>query len=233
MSVNPVQRQHLIFDADDTLWENNIYFEEAFDQFCEYLSHSTLKPPEIRMVLNEIELANAKVHGYGSKNFGRNLDHCFKKLVERDVSAQDAAEVMRFAEAIMEKPIELLPGVRETLAELATRHELLLFTKGHPAEQQAKVDRSGLGEYFSHVAIVKEKNSAAYIELARHREFADGCSWMIGNSPKSDVNPALAAGMNAVFIPHPRTWCLELESLPDAHPRLLRLSSISDLTHHF
>src|ERR1700704_5716594 len=134
--------QHLIVDADDTLWENNIYFERAFEEFTDFLAHFSMQPHEIRAVLDEIELTNAKIHGYGSKNFGANLRECYQRLCERDVCDGDLAIVMSFAERILECPMELINGVPETLEYLASRHDLTLFTKGHPIEQKLKVDRS-------------------------------------------------------------------------------------------
>jgi putative hydrolase of the HAD superfamily len=226
-------RQHLIFDADDTLWENNIYFEEAFDQFCGYLAHSSMTPDQIRAVLDEIEIVNAKINGYGCRNFGRNLTVCFQHLAERAISGRDLNAVMEFAHAILERPLELLPGVEATIAELSKRHELMLFTKGDPEEQQLKIDRSGLAQYLHHAAIVKEKNAQAYHELAQERTFRLDKTWMIGNSPKSDINPALAAGLSAVYIPHPRTWTLEHEAVPDSHPRLMRVERLEELTNYF
>lgn len=228
-----MQRQHLIFDADDTLWENNIYFEEAFDRFCEFLAHSSLAPAQVRAVLDEIEIANARINGYGSKNFARNLAACYRNLAERDISEPDLAQVETFAYAILEKPIELLNGAAETVAELSARHELTLFTKGDPEEQRLKIDRSGLAAYFSHAVIVKEKNEAAYRELARERGFALESTWMIGNSPRSDINPALAAGLRAVYVPHPRTWSLEREEVPENNPRLLCTKCLRDLIELF
>ncbi len=226
-------RQNLIFDADDTLWENNIYFEDAFEQFCDYLAHSSMSPQQVRQVLDEIEIVNAKVYGYGSRNFARNLAMCFQHLAERAISQRDLEVVMDFAHHILEKPIELIEGVEETVAALSTRHDLTLFTKGDPEEQRLKIDRSGLGRYFQHTAIVKEKNESAYRQLAVEREFQPERTWMIGNSPKSDINPALAAGLNAVFVPHARTWSLEHEEVPEDHPRLLRVERISELQSHF
>ncbi len=226
-------RQHLIFDADDTLWENNIYFEAAFDRFCNFLSHSSMSPSEVRAVLDEIERANSKIHGYGSRNFARNLAECYERLAERDISSVDLNAVKDFAHAILEQPIELLPGVAETIQALAARHELTIFTKGDPDEQRIKIDRSGLAPHFAHAAIVKEKNPSAYRQLAEERGFDPGKTWMIGNSPKSDINPALAVGLNAVYVPHPRTWGLEQENVPEAHPRLLRLEKITQLTNYF
>jgi putative hydrolase of the HAD superfamily len=226
-------RQFLIFDADDTLWENNIYFEEAFERFYDYLSHSSLSQVEVRAVLDEIEMANAKIHGYGSKNYARNLAVCYQHLSERHIAEADLEAVQEFAHAILEKPIELIDGVEETVAQLSARHSLTIFTKGDQEEQKLKIDRSGLGRYFEHAAIVKEKNQAAYVDLAEQRQFDHARTWMIGNSPKSDINPALAAGLNAVFVPHPRTWSLEHAEVPENHPRLLKVDRIRELLDHF
>lgn len=226
-------RQSLIFDADDTLWENNIYFEDAFEQFCSYLSHSSLSPRQIREVLDEIELANIKIHGYGSVNFARNLSECYRRLAEREISDDDLKVVKDYAYAILQKPIELLPGVLETIEDLSSRHDMTLFTKGDPEEQKLKLDRSGLRDHFHHVAIVKEKNEAAYRRLASERGTEPERTWMIGNSPKSDINPALAAGLRAVFVPHPRTWSLEHEEVPAEHSRLLCVTTITDLKNYF
>jgi len=228
-----MDRQHLIFDADDTLWENNIYFEAAFDEFYAYLNHSSMSAAEVRSVLDEIEIVNAKLHGYGSKNFGRNLTECYQQLAERDISPADLEAVMAFAHAILERPIELIEGVEETIAILSTRHELTIFTKGDPEEQRLKIERSGLVQHFVHAAIVREKHESAYRELAHERGFDTRRTWMIGNSPKSDINPALAAGLNAVFVPHARTWSLEKGSVPENHSRLLRVDKISELTQYF
>ncbi len=230
----PDGRQHLIIDADDTLWENNVFFERAFDQFVDFLRHSCLTSVEIRAVLDEIELANIKIHGYGAANFGRNLTQCYQRLAERDFFEDDLRTISAFAERILDCPMELIEGVAETLAYLAPRHELTLFTKGHPEEQKLKIDRSGLGEYFAHTAIVREKDRQAYSRLADKRGIDRCRAWMIGNSPKSDINPALAAGWNAVYVPHPQTWGLEKEEIARlGRGELLVLDRFADLRHHF
>ena len=120
---------------------------------------------------------------------------------------------MGFAERILECPMEVIEGVPETLVYLAARHELTLFTKGHPEEQTLKIDRSGLGVHFEHAAIVREKDADAYRSLVTERGMEPVRAWMIGNSPKSDVNPALEAGLNAVFVPHAHTWVLEKQEI--------------------
>ncbi len=225
--------QFLIIDADDTLWENNIYFERAFEEFVDFLAHSTLSPAQVRDVLDEIEMVNAKIHGYGSLNFGRNLAETYRHLVEREVREQDVRTVMSFAARILECPMEVIDGVAATLEYLSARHDLTLFTKGHPDEQTLKIERSGLRPWFAHTAIVKEKDAAAYRALVAGRGMDPARTWMIGNSPKSDINPALEAGLNAVFIPHAHTWVLEKQEIVPGPGRLETLASFADLRRIF
>jgi putative hydrolase of the HAD superfamily len=225
--------QFLLIDADDTLWENNIYFERAFDEFVAFLDHSSMTPDEVRAVLDEIEETNNRIHGYGSLNFARNLRQCYEHLAERAVRAEDLERVMAFAERILECPMEVIAGVPETLEYLAARHHLTLFTKGHAEEQKLKIDRSGLGRFFGHAAIVKEKDAAAYRRLVEERQLRPASTWMIGNSPKSDINPAMEAGLNAVFVPHAHTWVLERQEIRPGAGRLLVLEEFSELRRHF
>jgi putative hydrolase of the HAD superfamily len=227
------ERQHLIFDADDTLWENNIYFEQAFDEFCEYLNHSSLTPVEIRTILDEIEIANARINGYGAVNFGRNLSNCYLRLAERAVEEHDLKRVSAMAHQILAHEIELMEGVAETLPFLAEKHELTMCTKGDVAEQNRKIDLSGLRPLFAHCAVVKEKSRATYEELANVRGFDLSRTWMIGNSPKSDINPSLEAGLRAVFVPHERTWSLEKEEIRDPDGRLVVVRKFSELAALF
>jgi putative hydrolase of the HAD superfamily len=226
-------RQHLIFDADDTLWENNVYFEQAFEEFCAYLNHSSLTPDEIRAILDVTEIENNKIHGYGAVNFGRNLSQCYLRLAERAVDEHDLKRVTELAHQILLQEVELMDGVAETLPFLAEKHELTMFTKGDPAEQNRKIDLSGLRPLFAHCQIVKEKNRSAYEELARVRSFDLERTWMIGNSPKSDINPALDAGLRAVFVPHRMTWTLEREEIRHANGRLKVVTRFSDLIDLF
>src|ERR1041385_5485674 len=140
---------------------------------------------------------------------------------------------MGFARRILECPMEVIAGVPETLAYLTARHDLTLFTKGHPDEQKLKLDRSGLASYFGHTAIVKEKDAPAYRQLVAERGMDPARVWMIGNSPKSDVNPALEAGLNAVFVPHAHTWVLEKQEIVPGEGRLLILGAFGDLKQVF
>ena len=224
---------HLIIDADDTLWENNIYFEDAFDHFVTFLAHPALTASDIREELNVIETENARHHGYGSVNFGRNMVECLQKLGLRPVTTRDEEKVREFAHVILDHPMVILPGVEQTLRYLSAKYELTLFTKGSVAEQEKKVERSNLAHYFAHVEVTKEKHMAAYLDLVQMKGMSKERAWMIGNSPKSDINPALEAGLNAAYVPHARTWVLEREELRSGTGRLLVLENFAGLCEHF
>jgi putative hydrolase of the HAD superfamily len=228
-------RQTLLFDADDTLWENNIYFERAISAFISYLDHRVHTPEEVREHLNTVERATIAKHGYGLKSFRRSLVTCFEQLTETPVDEDKHRRIVSFAESISEAGIELLPGVEETLRQLAERHELHIITKGDTEEQHEKVERSGLRRFFTEIEVLHEKSEGAYRQLAMQHGFPRDATWMVGNSPRSDINPSLAAGLNAVFIPHDFTWVLEHEVV-DAPPpgrTLLELSRFPDLLNHF
>ncbi len=223
----------LVFDADDTLWENNVLFERVIDDFLAWLDHPTLDRTEIRAVLDDIERANAVAHGYGSKVFLRSLGECLERLRERPATARERAEIEELAVALIGHQVELMPGVAETLDELATRHRLLLLTKGDREEQQRKLDACGLLHHFGAAHIVREKDVDTYRWLAREHAFDSAGAWMIGNSPRSDILPARAAGMNAVFIPNENTWVLEDDELDPRDPGVIRLAAFPDLARHF
>ena len=221
----------LLIDADDTLWENNIYFERVIEQFIAHLNHRHLAPAEVREVINEIERANAAAHGYGTASFTRNLRQVYEHLAHEPCN--DWEWLAALARTITGHPIEILEGVAETIEYLYARHRVILFTKGDREEQTGKIARSGLGDFFHGVRIVKEKNAAAYELAAMEFGAAKQETWMVGNSPRSDINPALAAGLNAVWIPHHATWILEHEDVTPAPGRLLTLESFRDLQRYF
>jgi putative hydrolase of the HAD superfamily len=223
----------LLIDADDTLWENNIYFERAFERFVEMLDHSHLSAAEIREVLDEIEIESIRTHGYGCENFGRNLQACFRRLAQRHYSELDLDQVMNLAREILHQPVRLIEGVEPTLHYLAERHHLTLFSKGNSGEQHMKVERSGLRPLFDDCRIVKEKDAAAYLGIVEASAMDPAATWMIGNSPKSDINPALAAGLSAVLVPHDNTWSLERETVPAPSERFRVVSRFAELRELF
>lgn len=225
--------QTLVFDADDTLWENNVLFERVIDDFMDWLAHPTLDNASIRSVFNDIEAANTVAHGYGSQVFLRSLGECFSRLQDRPATDAERREIDTLAVALVEHRVDLVPGVAETLAGLGTRHQLLLLTKGDKDEQQNKLDVSGLDHHFRSIHIVAEKNVETYRRLVREESLKPDETWMIGNSPKSDINPARLAGLNAVFLPNDNTWILEHDDIDPDDDGVLRLARFPELLDHF
>ena len=231
----PPNSQALLIDADDTLWENNIYFERAIADFISFLNHREQSPAEVREILNDVERECIVSHGYGLHSFEHALVRTFERISVEPLTAGLHQTIRGFARTIAEQPVQLLPQVAETLHYLADRHQLILVTKGDFAEQSGKVERSGLKHYFSAIEVVADKTVSAYHGVVGKHELVNDRTWMVGNSPKSDINPALGAGLNAIFVPHDDTWILEHEDLIAAQPprRLLVVSTFADLTKHF
>jgi putative hydrolase of the HAD superfamily len=223
--------QTLLIDADDTLWENNVYFERAIAAFISYLDHRDYSAAEVRSTLNAVERETILAHGYGLSSFSRSLVVCFERLSGSPITEENRMRVLGFAQAIADQEIELLPGVKDTLADLSSRHKLILMTKGNHAEQADKLARSGLSHHFAAVEIVPEKDASTYRAVVQRHQLEPGSGWMIGNSPKSDINPALAAGLHAVFLFHKDTWVLEHAEMAVAPQgqHLLELDSFAKL----
>jgi putative hydrolase of the HAD superfamily len=235
LRANSLPPQTLLIDADDTLWENNVYFERAIAQFISFLNHHEFPPEKVREVLNQVERECIVTHGYGMHSFSHALVNTFERLSVHPATPESHAQINRFAHSIADHPMELLPEVAETLHYLASRHKLILMTKGAIPEQTGKIERSGLKSFFTAAEIVAEKDGAAYEKIVAKFNLEHSSTWMIGNSPKSDINPALATGLNAVFIPHGNTWVLEHEEVNPAPPpqRLLIVGGFSELREHF
>ena len=238
MSGNPTEAngaQTLLIDADDTLWENNIYFERAIAKFISFLNHRDYSAEQVRLVLNDVERDSIVKHGYGLHSFAHSLVETFEKLTTEPVTPELHERIRSFAHQIAEHPVEIIGGVPETLTYLGEHHHLIMMTKGNPAEQAGKVERSGLKEYFAAIEIVSEKDESTYRSAIAKYGLAADETWMVGNSPKSDINPALAAGLHAAFVPHDNTWILEHEELAAAptNQKLLLLERFADLTQHF
>jgi len=225
--------RHILIDADDTLWENNVYFEQATEEFIDFLNHSTLSREEVREVLNEFELINSREFGYGSVVYTRSLQDACRHLAEDTIGEGALETVIQFGRRILEQDLELIPHVETTLSHLARTYTLTLCTKGDREEQQLKVDRSGLVPFFHQIEIMSEKDEGAYRAILGRLGACPQEAVMVGNSPKSDINPPLAIGMSAVFIPHDHTWQLEHQDVDLDHPRLLVLERFADLVEHF
>jgi len=218
----------LLIDADDTLWENNIYFERVAAEYVVALGRMGQRIERVEQLLWETEQRNVKITGYGSQAFCESL-----REVAREIGVADLESWIGEKELwIRSHPIELMPGVRETLPRLHALNRLILLTKGRPDEQLAKLERSGLGSFFHAREVVFEKSVDTYRELVARHGLVPERTWMIGNSPRSDINPARAAGLGTVFIPYHTTWQHELEEItPDGGT--LMLENFGQLAEHF
>jgi putative hydrolase of the HAD superfamily len=235
LSSDNLAAQTLLIDADDTLWENNIYFERAIARFISFLDHQEHSPEQVRGVLNDVERDCIVRHGYGLHSFSHALVDTFERLAVDPVTPAVHETIRGFANIIAEYPMELLHDVPETLDYLAGRHRLILMTKGAVPEQSGKIERSGLAGFFEAVEIVAEKDTDTYRSIAAKYDLKPQSTWMVGNSPRSDINPSLAADLNAVFVPHDSTWILEHEEVhaPGPNRQILVLDKFSALRSHF
>jgi putative hydrolase of the HAD superfamily len=224
----------LIIDADDTLWENNIHYEAAIDRFLELLSSRKIPKDRAHDLLMKIEARNVRTHGYGTRSFHHSLRDTLESMAGEPPSPAELETLDELTRGIRDMSIDFLPGVVKTLERLRERFRLILFTKGDLEEQQRKVDRSGVATYFDHVELTPEKNRRAYTRLIQRYRLDPDSTWMVGNSPRSDINPALQAGLHAILIPHPRTWELErAEVQQEGRERFRILERFEDLLEMF
>lgn len=200
--------QQLLFDADDTLWENNVYFERAFEDFVTHLNHERLSAQEIRAVLDRFERAGIANQQYGARAFANSLSDTWREITgSADDSELEA--IQQFGLQILEIEMEVIDGVEETLEALRPHHDLFLVTKGDLEEQQLKISRSTITSLFDAHVITDEKRANTYRKIVDALNLDLERVWMIGNSTRSDIQPALEAGLHGVLIPHAMTWHLE------------------------
>lgn len=234
MATSVVGSCNLVFDADDTLWDSNVHFLEAFEHFAEAIAAAGLsvERAEIQAAVRRAELKLIETHGYGRRPYMLALHEAATDIAPAGNGAIRAA-IERIGAHLIERHCELLPGVEPTLRELAQRHRLLMFTKGQRDEQLRKLERSGLAPLFARVETPREKDVEAYRRLVRDAELDPAVTFMIGNSPRSDINPAIKAGLRAVYIPHTHTWDLEDEEIERPDDRIIELDAFRMLVEVF
>ena len=218
----------LLIDADDTLWENNIYFEQVAEEYVATLGRMGQRTEQVEQLLWETEQRNVKITGYGSQAFCESLREVARQLGVADLESWIGGKETW----ILRHPIELMPGVRETLPRLHAANQLILLTKGRADEQLAKLERSGLASFFHAREVVFEKSVETYRDVMAKHGLSPGRAWMIGNSPRSDINPARAAGLGTVFIPYHTTWQHELEEITTDGATIM-LENFGQLADHF
>ena len=232
---NEQTKPTLIIDADDTLWETEIYFEQCIADFGELMATLGLDREEAERTVETVERERVPQVGYAPQEFARSLVFAYQRLCERHgraVKDEVSDSVCEIGQAMIAYPIVLLDGVAETLARLSDHCRLLLLTKGDGETQADKLARSGLGHLFDGVHIVPEKDARVIRGLVVEYNLRPEQTWMVGNSPRSDINPALEAGIGAIHVPHSNTWHMEHEEIAEPE-RVIVLSNFGELDEMF
>ena len=218
----------IAFDADDTLFVNEPYFQEVEQKFCalmqDYLSHQGLSQELFRT-----EIANLDLYGYGIKGYILSMIEAAMKISNNTISLEIIEKIIIYGKELLQKPIEVLDGVEETLKALSGKYKLIVATKGDLKDQQSKLHRSGLGHYFHHIEVMADKQEINYQKLLKRLEIEPGEFFMIGNSLKSDVLPVLGIGGYAVHIPFHTTWEHERISHKVEHANFKTFEKITEV----
>jgi putative hydrolase of the HAD superfamily len=219
----------IAFDADDTLWHNERIFLSAKKKYQEllegYHDHEW-----IEQRLDEAESRNILHFGYGIKGFTLSMIETACELTEGRITGNEILEIIGFAREMLESPIEVLDGVRETIAELAPRYSLMIITKGDLFDQESKLARSGIGDHFDRVEIVSKKVRSTYENIMRTNAIDPAEFVMVGNSLRSDILPVLEAGARAVYIPYETEWFHEMVSDDELREKeFITLKNITEL----
>jgi putative hydrolase of the HAD superfamily len=220
----------IAFDADDTLWHNETLFAVTSEQIGALLAPYA-EPESLQRRLIETERRNLRLFGYGVKGFTLSMIESAIEVSEGRISAAEIKSILEAGKRLLAHPIELLPGVRQSLEELAPRHNLMMITKGDLFHQESRIAMSGLGDLFTAVEIVSEKNPETYRKIMRRYHLDVERFVMVGNSVKSDILPVLEIGARAIHIPYEITWELELAELGEPDPsRFRRCASICEVS---
>lgn len=218
----------IAFDADDTLFVNEPYFQETEEKFCalmsDYLSHQGLSQE-----LFKTEIANLELYGYGIKGYILSMIEAAMRISNKTISIEVVEKITEYGKELLQKPIELLDGVEETLQALSGKYKLVVATKGDLLDQRRKLHNSGLGHYFHHIEVMSDKKEKDYEDLLKRLEIKAEEFFMIGNSLKSDVLPVLNIGGHAVHIPFHTTWEHEKINHKVEHPNFRALEKITEV----
>ena len=217
------------FDADDTLWHNENIFEKTHQRYRALLSqyHDSAT---VERTLFATEMRNLELYGYGVKGFTLSAIETAIELTEGKIRADEIQQLIELGREMLSHPVELLEGVAETLAALSGRHRLLVITKGDLRDQERKLAKSGLADYFERVEIVSEKDAATYERILQRHDIAARRFLMVGNSLRSDILPVLTLGAAGAHVPYHLTWAAErVEEIPVAEGRFYRLNSLREL----
>jgi len=230
MLSNPVVSPFSViaFDADDTLWRNEDIFLSAQNEFIGLLLKYH-NDTYIRSHLAEVQIRNLKHFGYGVKGFTLSMIETAIELTEGRVSGTEIHSIIDLARRMLEAPIELIPGIKNVLEKLQNDYTLMVITKGDLLDQESKIARSGLADYFDIIEVVSDKTALVYQKLLEQHHIAVDGFLMVGNSLKSDVLPIYDIGATAIHVPYHTTWAHEevASSLLQNYPTLITLEQVT------
>ena len=218
----------IAFDADDTLWINEPYFQETENKFCALLEDYT-PHHNVAKELFKTEIDNLALYGYGVKSFMLSMVETALRVSNNTVSTDTIEKAIQYGKELLAKPIELLNGVEEILSALKNNFRLVVATKGDLLDQERKLKKSGLEHYFHHIEIMSDKQEADYLKLIKHLDIKPEEFLMIGNSLKSDVMPVLAVGGHAIHIPYHTTWAHEKIEQTIEHKNFRQVITIKEI----
>ena len=218
----------IAFDADDTLFVNEPYFQETEQKFCALMS-DYLSEQGLSQELFKTEVDNLHLYGYGIKGYTLSMIEAALKISNNTLSVEAIERIIVFGKELLQRPIELLDGVEETLKSLHGNYKLVVATKGDLKDQRRKLHDSGLGRYFHHIEVMSDKKQKDYLDLISRLEIEKESFLMIGNSLKSDVLPVLEIGGYAVHVPFHTTWEHEKINYEIKHPNFMTLGKITDV----
>ncbi len=219
------------FDADDTLWVNECYYQEIGQRFYRLLS-DYIEPEEAHKRLFETEMENMDLYGYGVKAYILSIIETALKITENRVSGEVIAEIISLCKELINKPVQLLDGITEILELLnKTHYQVIMITKGDILDQERKLKKSNIENYFHHIEIVSEKRESDYEKLLKRLDVDPEHFLMIGNSLKSDVLPVINIGGYGVHIPYHTTWAHETVEIKEPLKRFWKIDHISQLAH--
>ena len=218
----------IAFDADDTLWHNEPYFDEAQERFCELFQDFASKQEILGLILNH-QVKNLPLYGFGIKAFTLSMIDSALELTNQSISGQNIAKVIQIGRDLLQKPVELLPEVESVLQQLHGKYKLIVATKGDLKDQHRKLHDSGIGHYFHHIEVMSDKQEIDYQKMLSRLDCKAEDLLMIGNSLKSDVLPVLNIGGHAVHIPYHTTWEYEKIDFEINHPNFKAFSSLQEV----
>lgn len=218
----------IAFDADDTLWINEPYFQEIEKKFCALLE-DYLPQHTANQELFKTEMANLALYGYGVKGFMLSMVETALRISSNTVNHRVIEKAIQYGKELLEKPIELLEGVEEVLQALKGKYRLVVATKGDLLDQERKLKKSGIEHYFHHIEIMSDKQESDYKKLIKHLDIKPEQFLMLGNSLKSDVLPVLAIGAHAVHIPYHTTWAHEKIEHHVEHENFKQIGKLTEI----